>query len=61
MKLGKAVYPDTKCAIGPEIAQGFYYDFDFSFAFGDEHLGLVHRNEKSAIRFAKPGLTRCHI
>ena len=34
----KRLYPDTKCAIGPAIAQGFYYDFEFSFAFGDEHL-----------------------
>ena len=23
----KRLYPDTKCAIGPAIAQGFYYDF----------------------------------
>ena len=37
----KRLYPDTKCAIGPAISQGFYYDFAFSFSFGDEHLRLV--------------------
>ncbi len=34
----KRLYPETKCAIGPAIEKGFYYDFDFSFAFGEEHL-----------------------
>lgn len=27
----KELYPDTKCAIGPAIENGFYYDFRFSF------------------------------
>ena len=27
----KELYPDTKCAIGPAIEKGFYYDFRFSF------------------------------
>ena len=26
----KRLYPDAKLAIGPAIADGFYYDFDFS-------------------------------
>ena len=34
----KRLYPDTKCAIGPAIENGFYYDFDFSFSFLEEHL-----------------------
>ena len=37
----KSLYPDTKCAIGPAIENGFYYDFEFSFPFGEEHLQEV--------------------
>ena len=33
----KRLYPDTKCAIGPAIDNGFYYDFDFSFPFTEEY------------------------
>ena len=31
----KHLYPETKCAIGPAIENGFYYDFDFTFALTD--------------------------
>lgn len=48
----KRLYPDTKCAIGPAIGQGFYYDFEFSFAFGDEHLHLVEEEMKKIIKEA---------
>lgn len=48
----KRLYPDTKCAIGPAIAQGFYYDFEFSFAFGDEHLSLVEEEMKKIVKEA---------
>ena len=48
----KRLYPDTKCAIGPAIAQGFYYDFEFSFAFGDEQLSLVEAEMKKIVREA---------
>lgn len=37
----KELYPDTKCAIGPAIEKGFYYDFRFSFPFEEEHLKAV--------------------
>ena len=37
----KRLYPDTKCAIGPAIENGFYYDFEFSFPFSEEHLKTV--------------------
>lgn len=37
----KELYPDTKCAIGPVIENGFYYDFRFSFPFEEEHLKAV--------------------
>ena len=39
----KRLYPNTKCAIGPSIAEGFYYDFDFDFEFFG---GLLRRNRK---------------
>ena len=29
----KRLYPEVKCAIGPAINNGFYYDFDFPFSF----------------------------
>lgn len=48
----KRLYPDTKCAIGPAISQGFYYDFEFSFDFGDEHLILVEEEMKKIIKEA---------
>ena len=34
----KRLYPNTKLAIGPAIADGFYYDFEFDFNFSDEHF-----------------------
>ncbi len=37
----KRLYPDTKCAIGPAIENGFYYDFEFSFPFSEENLKEV--------------------
>lgn len=37
----KRLYPETKCAIGPAIENGFYYDFEFSFSFSQEHLAEV--------------------
>ena len=37
----KRLYPDTKCAIGSAIENGFYYDFEFSFPFSEENLKEV--------------------
>ena len=37
----KRLYPETKCAIGPAIENGFYYDFDFAFSFSEEHLKAI--------------------
>ncbi len=48
----KRLYSDTKCAIGPAINQGFYYDFEFSFAFGDEHLKQVEEEMKKIVKEA---------
>ena len=48
----RRLYPDTKCALGPAIGQGFYYDFEFSFAFGDSHLSLVEEEMKKIVKEA---------
>ena len=46
----KRLYPDTKCAIGPAIAQGFYYDFEFSFSFEEEHLRSIEEEMERIVR-----------
>ncbi|MCH5254770.1 MAG: threonine--tRNA ligase [Lachnospiraceae bacterium] len=50
----KRLWPDTKCAIGPAISQGFYYDFAFSFPFGEEHL---RQAEEEMQKIVKESLT----
>jgi threonyl-tRNA synthetase len=37
----KRLYPDVKLAIGPSIADGFYYDMDAEFAFTPEILAKI--------------------
>lgn len=37
----KRLYPDVKLAIGPSIENGFYYDFDSSFNFTQEHMDAI--------------------
>lgn len=37
----KELYPDTKCAIGPSVENGFYYDFRFAFPFEEENLKAI--------------------
>lgn len=46
----KRLFPDTKCAIGPAIEQGFYYDFEFSFSFGEEHMHMVEKEMKQIVK-----------
>ena len=48
----KRLYPDAKCAIGPAIENGFYYDFDFSF--NEENLRDV---EAEMMRIVKESLS----
>ena len=38
----KRLFPGTKLGIGPAIADGFYYDFDFERSFTPEDLDRVH-------------------
>ena len=46
----KHLYPDTKCAIGPAIEQGFYYDFEFSFPFSEENLAEIEQEMKRIVK-----------
>lgn len=46
----KRLYPDTKCAIGPAIENGFYYDFAFSFPFAEENLNAVEAEMRQIVK-----------
>ena len=46
----KRLYPETKCAIGPAIENGFYYDFEFGFAFTEEHLQEVEAEMRKIVK-----------
>ena len=46
----KRLYPNAKCAIGPAIKDGFYYDFDFGFDFTDEHLSEIEAEMKKIVK-----------
>ena len=50
----KRLWPETKCAIGPAIEYGFYYDFEFAFAFSEEHLKEI---EDEMRKIAKESLS----
>ncbi len=46
----KRLYPGTKCAIGPAIADGFYYDFEFDFDFSAEHFVEIEKEMKKIVK-----------
>lgn len=46
----KRLYPDTKLAIGPAIAEGFYYDFDRETAFTQEELAAIEKEMKKIVK-----------
>ncbi|MBQ3514383.1 MAG: threonine--tRNA ligase [Lachnospiraceae bacterium] len=46
----KRLYPTTKCAIGPAIENGFYYDFEFDFNFSDENLEAIEAEMKKIVK-----------
>lgn len=50
----KRLYPDTKCAIGPAVENGFYYDFAFDFPFAEAHLQAVEAEMKKIVKEALP-------
>ena len=46
----KRLYPTTRCAIGPAIENGFYYDFEFDFPFGEEELVQVEAQMREIVK-----------
>ena len=46
----KRLYPEAKCAIGPAIENGFYYDFEFPFQFQEEHLKHVEDEMRKLVK-----------
>ncbi len=46
----KRLYPDAKCAIGPAIENGFYYDFDFDFSFNEENLKEIENEMMNIVK-----------
>ncbi|MCK9273018.1 threonine--tRNA ligase [Candidatus Gracilibacteria bacterium] len=47
----KSIYPDVKLAIGPDIENGFYYDFDFGgIEFKEENLKEIEKKMKNIIK-----------
>ena len=42
----KRLYPDTKCAAGGTLENGFYYDFEFAFPFSEEYLQDIQKEMK---------------
>lgn len=46
----KRLYPTTRCAIGPSIADGFYYDFDFDFRFSEENFAEIEAEMKKIVK-----------
>lgn len=46
----KRLYPETKCAIGPAIADGFYYDFEFDFDFSEELFPKIEAEMRKIVK-----------
>lgn len=46
----KRLYPETKCAIGPAIADGFYYDFEFAFDFSEEKFPEIEAEMQKIVK-----------
>ncbi len=42
----KRLYPTAKCAIGPAVTDGFYYDFEFDFRFSEENFAEIEAEMK---------------
>jgi threonyl-tRNA synthetase len=50
----KRIWPEAQLAIGPAIADGFYYDFDLPHRFSDEDLLKIQKEMKKIIRANYP-------
>jgi threonyl-tRNA synthetase len=50
----KELYPGTKLAIGPSIADGFYYDLDCDHTISEEDLPKIEKKMKEIIKSKRP-------
>ena len=50
----KRLYPDVKLAIGPSIADGFYYDIDSENPITTEDLAKIEAEMKKVVKEALP-------
>lgn len=50
----KRLYPDTKCAIGPAIENGFYYDFEFNFQISEDTLKDIEAEMHKIVKESLP-------
>jgi threonyl-tRNA synthetase len=50
----KELYPDARLAIGPAIAEGFYYDIDSSHAITQDDLPKIEKKMKEIIKAGQP-------
>ena len=46
----KRLWPDAQLAIGPSIAEGFYYDFDLDHRFSEEDLAAIEKEMKKIVK-----------
>lgn len=46
----KRLYPETKCAIGPAIKNGFYYDFEFGFEFSEDRFEEIEKEMRKIVK-----------
>ncbi len=54
----KKLFPQTKVAIGPSIADGFYYDFDIDRTFTPDDLIAIEKEMESIIKKDSPFVRR---
>ncbi|HAF16715.1 MAG TPA: threonine--tRNA ligase, partial [Peptococcaceae bacterium] len=50
----KRLFPEAKLAIGPAIADGYYYDFDVDHPFSPEDLAAIEEEMKKIIKADYP-------
>jgi len=50
----KKIWPEAKLAIGPAIADGFYYDFDLEHKFTDQDLAKITKEMKKITKAGLP-------
>jgi len=46
----KRLWPEAKLAIGPSVADGFYYDFDLEHRFTEEDLASIEKEMKQIVK-----------